>query len=142
MVNRKTPHPESDLHACATYFLMEFRGHNREAWGRPMGMIKQVPRWVAPSEGLFKINTDVALRVVDNVSSIGVVIRDWKGRVRLSFCLQVSANLDPQIMEALAILRGIRLALSMGLVPACVESDALTALDAIRSQVRLLLMYG
>ncbi|KAK2635003.1 hypothetical protein Ddye_029795 [Dipteronia dyeriana] len=92
---------------------------------------KPVPRWSPASMGLFKINSDVALRV----SGIEVVIRDWKGRVRVSFCYNLAANLQPQVTEALAILKGIRLASSMGLVPAIVESEALTMVDAIRSQV-------
>ncbi|KAK2655050.1 hypothetical protein Ddye_008102 [Dipteronia dyeriana] len=96
---------------------------------------KPVPRWSPPSVGLFKINSAAAFRVSDKVSGIGVVIRDRNGRVRVSFCYNLAANLQPQVVEALAILKGIRLASSMGLVLAIVESDVLTVVNAIQSQV-------
>lgn len=47
--------------------------------------------WVAPPLGVFKINSDAALNSHDNVSSFGVVIRDWRGRVLASLCQNVKS---------------------------------------------------
>ena len=64
-------------------------------------------------------------------SSIGVVIRDSQGFVMASLCLHIGACLQPQIAKAMAILRGLRLAMKTGLVPTSLESDAKGAFDIV-----------
>jgi predicted transcriptional regulator YheO len=44
--------------------------------------------------------------VQNNVSGIGVVIRDSSGYVMASLCLNLGAVFKPEVAEALAILRG------------------------------------
>ncbi|KAK3227490.1 hypothetical protein Dsin_007352 [Dipteronia sinensis] len=88
-------------------------------------------RWQSPQAGVFKINTDAATRVRDGTSGIGVVIRDSHGHVRASLCQNLNANFQPQVAEALAILKGIDLAFENGFLPAVLESDALTVVNAI-----------
>ncbi|TXG67441.1 hypothetical protein EZV62_008716 [Acer yangbiense] len=97
--------PVSEIYEWGANFLHEFReackiGHN----GQPVSSL--VLRWQAPQVGAFKINTDASLCTCDKVSGIGVVIWDSDGRVRASLCQNLSANCQPQIAEALAILKG------------------------------------
>ena len=66
-----------------------------------------MPLWKAQPVGMFKINTDAALRFCDKVSGIDVVIRDSNGHAMASLCQNINANYHPQIAEALAILKGI-----------------------------------
>ncbi|KAK1587419.1 hypothetical protein Q3G72_012617 [Acer saccharum] len=52
-----------------------------------------------------------------------------------SLCEQIEVCYQPQIVEALAILRGLKLAMEIGLVPTVLESDAQAVINAIGSQV-------
>ncbi|KAK1571513.1 hypothetical protein Q3G72_018476 [Acer saccharum] len=91
-------------------------------------------RWKAPDRGFFKINTDAAIDTAGGRSGLGVIIRDCKGLVMASACYGISASLQPQIAEAMAIFRGILLAFSSGLLPALLESDALSVVNEINAK--------
>ncbi|KAK1587034.1 hypothetical protein Q3G72_008784 [Acer saccharum] len=58
-------------------------------------------------------------------------VRDRSGRVLASSCRNVKANYQPQIAEALAILDGLRLAVSRNWLHVVMESDALVVVQAI-----------
>ncbi|KAK3213054.1 hypothetical protein Dsin_017760 [Dipteronia sinensis] len=88
-----------------------------------------------PLVGVFKINTDAPLNNRDKVSGIGMVIRDCNGHVMASMCHNIRVCFQPHIAEAMAILRGLHLAIETGLVPASLESDALSVVKAIDSTV-------
>ncbi|KAK3189239.1 hypothetical protein Dsin_028800 [Dipteronia sinensis] len=62
---------------------------------------------------------------------LGVVILDCCGRVLISSCRNIGSCYQPQIAEALAILEGLQLAISLGFLPAILESDALVGVQAI-----------
>ena len=65
---------------------------------------------------------------------MGVVVRDCNGKVLVSKCRNVKASYQPSIAEAIAILDGIWIAVSEGLFPVVVESDALVVVQAINSR--------
>ncbi|KAK2640613.1 hypothetical protein Ddye_028408 [Dipteronia dyeriana] len=67
LVNGKVTLPTTDIYAWAANFLKDFRENNRCDGIMSVVAPKSVLRWSAPSEGLFKINTYDALRLVDNV---------------------------------------------------------------------------
>ncbi|KAK2639047.1 hypothetical protein Ddye_026842 [Dipteronia dyeriana] len=56
------------------------------------------------------INRDAALSEGEKVSGIGVVIQDSNGYVMASLCQNIRASLQPQVIEAMAILHGLQLA--------------------------------
>ncbi|KAK3217805.1 hypothetical protein Dsin_011775 [Dipteronia sinensis] len=91
--------------------------------------------WEVLPAGVFKINTDAALNFRNNISGIGVAIRDCNGHVMASLCQHIGTAYQPQIAETLAILRCLKLAVETGLVPAVVESDALSVVNAITSKM-------
>ncbi|KAK2633744.1 hypothetical protein Ddye_028536 [Dipteronia dyeriana] len=97
MVNGRNMLSVDEIHAWAKEFMQFFRDISRCVGVVPMVASKPVPRWSPSSVGLFKINLDTALMVSDKESGIGVVIRDWNGRVRVSFCYNLAANLQPQV---------------------------------------------
>ncbi|KAK3224784.1 hypothetical protein Dsin_004646 [Dipteronia sinensis] len=125
-----------DIEVCmwSEFFIHDFRQSLVKENPRRMGSWV-TPRWQAPEVGIFKINTDKAVVTKDGVSGLGVVIRDDKGFVRASACYGFKVNYHPQIAEALAIYKGILLTVNTGLLPAMLESDALTVVNVIRSQV-------
>ncbi|TXG48983.1 hypothetical protein EZV62_024858 [Acer yangbiense] len=86
---------------------------------------------------MFKINTDAALDIQENYVGIAVVIRNFQGKVMLSFCKNFQACYSPQIAEALAVVEGLRLAKNGGFFPAVLESDALMVVRDICNKVSL-----
>ena len=50
---------------------------------------------MAPPNGIFKINTDVAVNIHNKSAGVGVVIRDFQGLVLLSFCRNFQACFSP-----------------------------------------------
>ncbi|KAL5779613.1 hypothetical protein ACOSQ2_010350 [Xanthoceras sorbifolium] len=94
-----------------------------------------VERWLAPSPGWFKINSDVAVDVRGRRLGFGVVIRDYMGKVLVSYTSLLLGLFSSDIGEALAILRGLRLAIDMGLSTVCVESDAASVVKQLSSRV-------
>ncbi|KAL5832881.1 hypothetical protein ACOSQ3_016555 [Xanthoceras sorbifolium] len=77
-------------------------------------------KWEAPSPSWFKINSDAALDVPNKKIGIGVVIRDWEGRVRAALALSLPFILPVDCAEARAILQGF-------------ESDTSSVIALIRS---------
>jgi hypothetical protein len=65
---------------------------------------------------------------------LGVVIRDCYGNVLASLCQNLGICYAPDVAEALAILRGLRLALEIGLVSASLDSDALAVVNLIANK--------
>ncbi|KAK2659903.1 hypothetical protein Ddye_006436 [Dipteronia dyeriana] len=111
------------IYEWAVHFLYDFRSANKkEGLGSTKHMVPQC--WKVPHARVFKINTDAALNTQQKVSGIGLVIRDCNGH-NFGVCYR------PEIAEAMAILRGLQLALKTGLVSASLESDALTVVNMI-----------
>ncbi|KAK0607443.1 hypothetical protein LWI29_015165 [Acer saccharum] len=127
--------PDSEVVEWASLFIQEFRAANVKVL-KAVSVQSALPRWKAPPDGVFKINTDAALNEQGLVSGLGVVIRDCQGQVMASLCSQMGVCYSPEIAEALAIRRGLQLAVETGLVPAMLESDASVVVNAIGSQDR------
>ncbi|KAL5802996.1 hypothetical protein ACOSQ4_031301 [Xanthoceras sorbifolium] len=91
-------------------------------------------KWKPPNAGMFKINTDAGVDVSKGHIGIGVVIRDHRGFV-VALCAQgLDSLFSPSIAEALAILRGVKLAIDNGLSLFCLESDADVVVKMITSK--------
>ncbi|KAL5804917.1 hypothetical protein ACOSQ3_031717 [Xanthoceras sorbifolium] len=95
-------------------------------------------QWRAPSPSWVKLNSDVALDFRGRRLGFGAVIRSSDGLVLASysssacglFSPDVACGLfSPDVGEALAILRGIQLAVDIEYSTVCVESDAQLAVD-------------
>ncbi|TXG67284.1 hypothetical protein EZV62_008559 [Acer yangbiense] len=70
--------PAVEVHNWAVNFLTGFHKAS-EVVSSPSSQLVGVPSRQAPGANWFKINTDVALDVRNNYSSLGVVIRDCQG---------------------------------------------------------------
>ncbi|KAK2638830.1 hypothetical protein Ddye_026625 [Dipteronia dyeriana] len=91
---------------------------------------------------VYKINTDASVSQQGERPGVGVVIWDRDGKVMASFSQGFNTCYQPQIAEVMVILEGISLAVSTGLLPAVLESDALTVVNDISSQVPLCANVG
>ncbi|KAK1551128.1 hypothetical protein Q3G72_030748 [Acer saccharum] len=90
-------------------------------------------RWIPPPPWVFKINSDAAMDVKLGKVGVGIIIRNVRGDVLSSSPQPISAGFGVQIAECVALLRGLQLGVSLGLVPCIVESDALTVVNLVNS---------
>ncbi|KAK3184510.1 hypothetical protein Dsin_031796 [Dipteronia sinensis] len=122
--------PNSDICGWVTNYIQEFRVTNKDGQRGGAGDATLE----SATKGMFKINTDAALRFCDKVYGIGVVIRDSNGLVMAILCQNINVNYHPQIANALAILKGIWLTQNIGRVPIVLELDALSVVNSIVSK--------
>ncbi|KAK2635971.1 hypothetical protein Ddye_030763 [Dipteronia dyeriana] len=113
--------------------VMDYRQANFIGYGCKRVDRVGLVRWIPPSSGLFKINTDATIDGHNGKVGIGIIIRDAAGEVLASSALPISAGFNSQIAEATAILKGLQLGISLGLRPCVVESDCLSVVKLISS---------
>ena len=83
--------------------------------------------WKKPPMGVYKINVDGATSERGRKSSIGVIIRDFKGEAAAGLCRLLPGNFSVLETETLAVEAGILLAKDLGLQQIIIESDSLLA---------------
>ncbi|KAK9697218.1 hypothetical protein RND81_08G022400 [Saponaria officinalis] len=91
-------------------------------------------KWEPPLSGTIKLNTDAAL-FGDAEVGLGIVGRDSMGSVMMVASRRIRANLSPAMAEAQAMLFGMETARRMGMMNICVESDALSVVQAVEKNV-------
>ena len=82
---------------------------------------------------MFKINVDGATADDGRRSSVGAVIRDYRGIMVAARGVLLNASYDVETTEALAIEAGILLVAEMKLPQVLIESDSLIAVQAVNS---------
>ncbi|XP_050280798.1 uncharacterized protein LOC126721784 [Quercus robur] len=87
--------------------------------------------WRKPPNGVFKINTDGATGGVGTLSSIGVIVRDYRGQAAGALCRVLPGCFTVEETEALAIEAGILLARELDLQQIIIESDSLATVQRI-----------
>ncbi|KAK2654924.1 hypothetical protein Ddye_007976 [Dipteronia dyeriana] len=92
-----------------------------------------VAKWIPPLGELFKINTDAALDMENNIVGMGTVIRNRQGEVMGSVVQRSEAIYSHSLAEAVALLRGIEFAFDLGALPTVVECDAKGVVELINS---------
>ena len=105
-----------------------------ENWWPKVPVLTSVPtrnsaRWCCPSQGMLKLNCDVA--VGDLSSCIAIVVRDWRGKLVFAISKKVNTNIPVQA-KANAILLAVHIALNFSFCNCIIESDCKVCIDAIR----------
>ncbi|KAK3220167.1 hypothetical protein Dsin_014137 [Dipteronia sinensis] len=67
------------------------------------------------------------------VVGVGLVIRDYQGMVMATSAQCICASYSPLLAEAVAVLRGITLAIETGLTPCVIETEALDVVKLIQT---------
>ncbi|KAK2652073.1 hypothetical protein Ddye_011929 [Dipteronia dyeriana] len=83
----------------------------------------EIGEMATPISGRYKVNTDAAIDALGMLVGLGIVICDSDGFVMAASSADRGC-LYPQVVEAIAIYRGILLARETGIVPIEIESDA------------------
>ena len=71
--------------------------------------------WFPPPHGVYKVNVEGVSSILDGSSSIGVIIRDWKGATIAALCKPLQAHFSAKLTEVLALEQGVLLAQEMQL---------------------------
>ena len=90
--------------------------------------------WKKPPMGVYKINVDGALAEKGRKSSIGIIIRDYKGEVAAGMCRLLNGNFSVLETEMLAVEAGILLAKYLGFQQIIIESDSLQVVQSISAK--------
>ena len=98
---------------------------NHPSWHSPT--LVQL-NWVKPNVGSLKFNCDATIE--SSLSSLAVVLRDWKGTVVLAISRKANTSIPFQA-EAEAILWAVQLAINQRLENIYFESDSKTFVDAL-----------
>ncbi|KAK1581235.1 hypothetical protein Q3G72_004186 [Acer saccharum] len=94
----------AEVFQWAASYILDFRNAN-VVGGPRCGENRVVPRWNCPVTGDYKINTDASVSQQRERSGSGVVIWECDGKVMASFCQGFNTCYQPQIAEAMAILK-------------------------------------
>ncbi|KAK2653232.1 hypothetical protein Ddye_013088 [Dipteronia dyeriana] len=87
--------------------------------------------WKPPLVGLVKINTDETIDAGSGKVGICIIIRNGDGKVIASGAQVVLARFSPLVAESVALLKGLQLGLSVGVLPCVIESDALGVVNLV-----------
>ena len=91
--------------------------------------------WMKPPMGVYKINVDEATAERGRNSSIGVIIRDYRGEAATGMCRLLNGNFSVLETELLAMEAGILLAKDLGFQQIIIESDSLLAAQSILAKI-------
>ncbi|XP_060969924.1 uncharacterized protein LOC133037116 [Cannabis sativa] len=135
----------SDIVASARNYLDQWRNAQKSqieiSWpGFQAG--DGAEQWVCPPENSVKINVDAALFDNGNRAGVGVVIRDANGLFIDGFVRMFYEALDPTLVETMGVREALSWLKRSPRQQAFVETDCLTVVQAIRSQVKMISLFG
>ena len=79
--------------------------------------------WTAPTQGTVRLNTETTFQKDTGQSSVGVIARDWRGRVFLSVSCQIENKSCVEEDEPMVVLVGLSALLRFYDGHIVVESD-------------------
>ena len=109
---------------------------------RVAAAVTRAPRWIPPIPNQFKINFDGAVFSELDAAGLGVVIRDFRGRVICALAEGIPIPTSPAIVEALACRRAMVFAKELSLMDTIFEGDAEQIIKALRAKEVNQLEYG
>ncbi|CAL5350059.1 unnamed protein product [Camellia sinensis] len=99
-------------------------------------------RWVAPREGIFKLNFDGSVRKAYASAGVGIIIRDCHGEVIASMVERLQYMEDVDCVEAMGAIKALQLACDLGLGHIHLEGDSQNVVAAIQGKADNLSCYG
>ncbi|CAL5362034.1 unnamed protein product [Camellia sinensis] len=99
-------------------------------------------RWVAPREGVFKLNFDGSVRTAHASAGVGIIIRDCHGEVIASMVERIQYMEDVDCVEATGAIKALQLGCDLGLGHIHLEGDSQNVVAAIQGKADNLSCYG
>ena len=108
---------------------------------KPKGMKKyqtkqKSQRWIAPEQGLCKINTDAAVDRVGSKGTIATVCRGDQGEFIAASTMVIPNITEPETLEAMACFKALALAQDCAIRRIKVASDCLGVVKNIMEMTR------
>uniref|UniRef100_A0A803P425 RNase H type-1 domain-containing protein n=1 Tax=Cannabis sativa TaxID=3483 RepID=A0A803P425_CANSA len=97
--------------------------------------ISSKPKWLAPSSGRLKLNTDATFDAARGRIGIGVILQNSAGNIVASFIKPISNNFKSEEMEALAIVHSLQWLLQSNLDVHFVKMDSLIVVKGLQQTV-------
>jgi hypothetical protein len=91
------------------------------------------PKWIAPPDGLSKINVDATVSKNSGQGALAAVARSTEGVFLGASVVVVQGISDPEVLEALACQEGLDLASDLLLTKFRVASDCLNVIKSLES---------
>lgn len=101
-----------------------------------------VCNWVKPQKEVVKISVDAAIFTEHSSYGVGMLARDWEGKVILGRSEYYSGYANPEFAEAMAVKEALSWVKANKWEKVVVESDCLTVVQAARSKVPMLSPFG
>ncbi|XP_035541668.1 uncharacterized protein LOC118344672 [Juglans regia] len=98
--------------------------------------VKHTMGWSKPPQGVLKLNVDGAIFANPHVAGVGVILRDSEGTVLLAASMKESEVGDPAKIDMVAMLRGLRLCIPMGIEKLILESDSLLMVNQMNGDTK------
>ncbi|KAI9169235.1 hypothetical protein LWI28_009269 [Acer negundo] len=98
-------------------------------------VLSHQPSWKPPEKGVFKINCDASFQLRSCMSSVGIVIRDYKGKAIAVRSSPVLGYSSVEMLEAQACLEGLQLAIDIGISGVIIESDDVGVIQLLYDHV-------
>ncbi|KAK2642672.1 hypothetical protein Ddye_024435 [Dipteronia dyeriana] len=114
-------------------FFQEYQSANEFSGGLEVTTGLEVVKWCPPIDGFYKINTDTTLVGEKIVIGVGAVIQNHLGQVMAYTAQHLEVSVSTKLAEAMAIIWGIGFTVDSSLMPAIIESDALSMVSHINS---------
>ncbi|KAF5471101.1 hypothetical protein F2P56_011568 [Juglans regia] len=92
--------------------------------------------WSPPPLNVYKANWDASIDRVHSRMGVGVVIRNWEGRVTATLKSSRSIFPDAKLAEAMAALRAVLLCKQLGISRVLLEGDALNVVNDINLETK------
>ena len=93
--------------------------------------------WQAPDRNTYKVNFDGALFTVENSVGLGVVIHNEEGQVMVSLSQKTTLPFTTIEVEAMVVLRALKLALETGFHQIILEGDSQILILALENSFTL-----
>ncbi|XP_035547319.1 uncharacterized protein LOC118348883 [Juglans regia] len=94
---------------------------------------RRISQWQPPPQGSIKLNVDGAVFHAESKAKVGLIARDWEGKVLMAVSQKEEAVMEPLEIELLALLRGLQFSIPLGLQSLCIETDSLLLVKALPS---------
>ncbi|KAL5743422.1 hypothetical protein ACOSQ2_026538 [Xanthoceras sorbifolium] len=124
------PQLSSDVVQWAASYLQDFKAAKVGSAASSTRLLKDF-KWHPSAANVYQVNCDAGVDAAAHRTGIEVVIRDSSGFVLTSCAQGLDTCFSPQIAEALAIKRGLTLAIETGFTCVCLESDASAVVNLI-----------
>ncbi|KAM1074000.1 hypothetical protein ACFXTH_019029 [Malus domestica] len=92
------------------------------------------PRWSPPTDSFIKINVDASWFQMDGKATLAAVLRDHNGQFVAAHKLSIGA-LSVVFAEAMALLKGCKLAAELGFWWIVAESDSLEVVSSLKGDI-------